>query len=377
VVDAGTYSLSETLIAGAGQRLVEIAQVLSNRFKVYVIAAKCADLVDLGDAELVAGGAEAESAIKAADAVLFFDTPDHDRVELAVAYRRLIVAECRPPIEHLEFPSLLAHPDPTGEYQRYLGAFRRLLHVGHHYLCRSQAERIAMISTLCAFGRLRPSDIARSRTLDHLLSTVPVGFNRTSAGLADAAEPQHMGDFLWTGGMWAFYQPVMLVEAMRVLRGRGVDTTAAFMYANVTPDTEAAISRVREAVDEYGLGDRVFLNSKSLAMSQRDQYLKAARGYVCVTSPGIENETATRLRLRDTWLHGIPVIIDPFGNSADIVGRERLGVVLENFSPAGLAEAMERIKHGAIAPPGRRVEHLYEATLVRFMDWLTDELRAT
>ncbi|MEU4565488.1 hypothetical protein [Micromonospora sp. NPDC023956] len=375
VVDAGSYSLSETSIAGTGQRLVEIAQTLGERYTVRVIAAPAPDTVDLGAAEQVALGDEATRAITTAAAVIFFDTPDRDRIELAVAHRKLIVAECRAPIEHMSYPSVLACADPTGEHQRFLGTFRRLLQVTHHFLCRSRVERAALLSTLCASGRMTPADIARSSTLDHLITTVPVGFSRRGLEAAEAAEPVHLADFLWTGGLWAFFEPLMLVEAVKILRDRGVDASAAFLHAAPTEDTRSTIVEVGRAIDALALGDRVHLHTQPLALSERDQYVKAAQAYVCIARPGAENETGTRLRLRDTWLHGIPTIIDPHGISGDLVARENLGVVLREPSADSLADAMQQVTSGAVGRPGRRMERLYETSMATFMDWFDEELR--
>jgi hypothetical protein len=374
VVDAGSYALTEKSIAGAGLRLVEIAQALSHRYAVRVISGSGADTVPLCEAEVVSPSS-AERAIPAADAVMFFDTPDRDRIELAVAHRRLIIGECRVPIEHMDFPSLLAQPDPTGEYQRYLSTFQRQMEVTHHFLCRSPAERSVLLSVLCASGRVRPADIGRSRTLAHLASTVPVGFSEESLRAADAVQPLPMADFLWTGGMWAFYEPLVLVEAVHQLRERGVDTSAAFMHAAPVADTRATIERVTERIAELGLADRVLLHSEPLALPDRDRYLKAATGYVCITKRGLENETATRLRVRDTVLYGKPLIVDPHGNTARLVERDNLGIVLRTPDAKGLADAMECVKTGEAAAPGRRLDHLYERSLAGFMDWLDSELR--
>ncbi|WP_405775504.1 hypothetical protein OG241_09210 [Streptomyces sp. NBC_01390] len=375
VIDAGSYSLSETSIAGVGQRLSEIAQVLSERYTVQVITELAPDTVGLGAAEKVALGEEAARAIAMADAVMFFDTPDRDRIELAVAHRKLIIGECRAPIEHMSYPSVLACTDPTGEHQRFLGTYRRLLQVTHHFLCRSPGERAALLSTLCAFGRITPADIARSSTLDHLISTVPVGFGRRGLEAADAVKPVFMADFLWTGGIWAFFEPLMLVEAMKVLRDRGVDASAAFLHAAPTEDTRSTVAEVGRAIDDLRLGDRVHLHTKPLTPSERDQYVKAAQAYVCIARPGAENETGTRLRLRDTWLHGIPTIIDPHGLSGDVVAREDLGVVLREPSADSLADALHQVKTGAVGKPGRRMERLYENSMAAFVAWLDEELR--
>jgi hypothetical protein len=167
----------------------------------------------------------------------------------------------------------------------------------------------------------------------------------------------------------------MLVEAMKILRDRGVGASAAFLHAKPTEDTRSTIIEVGKAVDDLELCDRVHLHTMPLALSERDQYVKAAQAYVCIARPGAENETGTRLRLRDTWLHGIPTIIDPYGISGDMVARENLGVVLREPSAESLADVLQRVKSGAVGRPGRRMERLYENTMAVFMDWLDKELR--
>lgn len=370
VIDAGTCSLSDTSIAGVGLRLAEMARALSRRYAVRVIAPPCSDSVSLGAANQVAPGDEAERAIATADAVIFFDTPDRHRIELAVSYRARIIAECRAPIEHMSYPSVLACSDPVGEHQRFLGPYRRLLEVSHHFICRSQVERAALIATLCTVGRVTPEDMTKSATLDHLVTTVPVGFGLHGMEMADTAKQTHLADFLWTGGIWNFFDPLVFVEAMAVLLDRGVDATAAFLHAVPTEDTRPAIDGITKAIRRLGLARQVFLHRKPMTQLEREQYVKAAQAYVCIARPGAENETGTRLRLRDTWLHGVPTIIDPWGISSDIVARENLGIVLSDPGPEELADALEQVKAGAVERPGRRMERLYESSMDPFMRWL-------
>lgn len=376
VIDSGYYSLSEDSVSGVGLRLSEMAQPLSRRFTVRIIAPPSPNPVHVGDAEIVSGDGSAERAIASADAVMFFDTPNRENIERAVSLRKLIIGECRAPIEHMHFPSLLKHEDPTGEHQRFLNTYRRQLEVSHHFLCRSRSERSALLSVLCAAGRLRPADLERSRTLDHLVSTVPVGFSENSARMADHASPTHLADFLWTGGVWSWYEPLMLVESMHILRMRGVDATAAFLYGVPITDTQDLLAEVADLIEHYGLSDRVTINSRHLPLSERDQYLKSAKAYVCVGKPGAENETGIRLRVRDSRLHGIPSIVDGFGLSGDLVAGDTLGIVLQKPTAESLADALHEVISGEFRMPGRRLETMYENALEPFIEWLDRELRA-
>jgi hypothetical protein len=360
-----------------GLRLSEIAQPLSRRYTVRVLAPPSVNPVHVGDAEIVSGEGCAEGAIASADAVMFFDTPKRENIEQAVALRKLIIGECRAPIEHMHFPSLLKHEDPTGEHQRFLNTYRRQVEVSHHFLCRSRSERSAMLAVLCAAGRILPADLARSRTLDQLISTVPVGFSEHSARMADQSPATHMADFLWTGGVWSWYEPLMLVEAMHLLRTRGVDATAAFLYGVPIADTQDLLDSIVDLIEHYGLSDRVTVNNRHLPLSERDQYLKSAKAHICVGKPGAENETGIRLRVRDSRLHGIPSIVDGFGLMGDLVSSERLGIVLPQPTAESLADALHQVVLGEFDMAGRRLECMYENTLQPFMQWLDRELIST
>lgn len=369
VVDAGSYPLDDKSLSGVGLRLVEIARALSSVYRVHVVSSTRGPVVSLGNADHCCAD-EADAVIAGADVVMFFDTPDRHRIEAAVLSGALIVSECRAPLEQMSYPSILERSDPIGEHQRYLGPYRRLLEVSHHFLCRSEPERIALIATLCTTGRITPEDMARSATLDHLVTVVPVGFGRLGMEIADYAPPAPMADFLWTGGVWNFFNPLLFVEAMAVLRDRGVSATGAFLHAVPSPDTMPAITAIERSIAQLGLTETVQVNGLPMTQAEREGRVKSARAYVCIARPSIENQTGTRLRLRDSWLHGVPTVIDPWGISAGLVERERLGVVLADPTPNSLADALAAVMAGEVQEPGRRLDHLYESTLEPLRRWL-------
>lgn len=373
VVDAGSYPLDDKSLSGVGLRLVEIARSLSSLYRVHVVSSTRGAVVSLGDADHY-GADEADAVIAAADVVMFFDTPDRHRIESAVLSGALIVSECRAPLEQMSYPSVLERPDPIGEHQRYLGPYRRLLEVSNHFLCRSEPERIAIIATLCTTGRITPEDMTRSATLDHLVTVVPVGFGRLGMEAADHVPPAHMADFLWTGGVWNFFNPLLFVEAMAILRDRGSSATGAFLHAVPSPDTLPAITAIERSIARLGLAETIHLNGSPMTQAEREGRVKSARAYVCIARPSIENQTGTRLRLRDSWLHGVPTVIDPWGISAGLVERERLGVVLTDPTPASLADALASVMAGEVQGSGRHLDHLYESTLEPLCRWIDTTL---
>jgi hypothetical protein len=224
---------------------------------------------------------------------------------------------------------------------------------------------------LCA-GRLTPSDIDRSPTLDHLISLVPLGFSADHERRAAAASPVHLADALWTGGVWSYLDPIVFVDALALCRDAGVGLTAAFLYAAVQPDNADLMARVRARVAQLGLGEKVMFCGEPLRHQDRDGILNGARVLVCTARPGVENETCVRLRIRDSRLYGVPMIVDPHGPTAREIERDGLGWVLDAVTADGLAGTLRSAVDCSDVdrPRGARSAYRYDRTMQSLIAWL-------
>lgn len=378
LLDSGPYSLSTSAVTGIGLRVAEFADTLSADFRVRVFTPHTADLVPVGGAEVFDHRSSWRWMLAETDAVVFFDCPDGARLEEAANSGKLIVSENVAPIEHLEYPSLLATADPAAVYRELVAGYARQLAVSQHFLCRSDVERATLVANLCLAGRLAPADIARSRTVDHLVTLVPIGYSARSLAAARATPPRYLADFLWTGGVWSFYDPLLFVHALALCRDRGLPVTGAFLHAAAVPDNAALLDALRAEVSRRGLRERVTFLADPVRHDERDAYLKAARGLVCVAKPGVENQTCVRLRVRDNRLHGIPVVVDGYGATATEVARDGHGVVLRELSVEHLADTLVRLSTCTAATtdaqPESQEEFCYENTLRGFISWLKTAL---
>jgi hypothetical protein len=370
--DAGNYSLSRWEVGGIGLRTSELADALSATCDVRVLAPDDTDdLMPMGAAKVV-GPRDWTRALADADAVVFFDCPDRTRLEEAVAAGKLIVSENVAPLEHAEYPSLLASPDPQAAHREIVATYARQLAVSHHFLCRSDVERATLVANLCLAGRVGPADISRSRTLDHLVSLVPIGFSERSAAAARRAEPRHLADFLWTGGIWSFYDPMTFVRAVARCRDLRIPVTGAFLHAQEQPDNAALLAELRRETAALGLRDAMRFRSGRMAHDERDSYLLGARGLVCIGRPGVESQTCVRLRIRDTRLLGVPLIVDGHGATATEAARGAgTAVVLAEPTPERLADELIRLARDPAAHVGADEEFCYEQRLRGFHSWLT------
>ncbi len=369
LMDAGPYSLSATGITGIGVRLVELAQTLAVRFRVRVLAGAEADCVPVAPADLVSV-VDWKRQLAESDVVFFFDMPDQDRLAETARAGKLIVTENAPPVEHLEYPTLLGSPDPAGRHRDLVAGFTRQLRTSHHFLCRSQAERVALIASLCLAGRLTPDDIRRSRTLAHLVSTIPIGFSAGSAATAAAAKATPLADVLWTGGLWSYFDPLRLVDALALCHAREVGLTAAFLYARPGPDNMDTIQQLAARIAALGLTGAVRLVDRPLRHQDRDGVIKGARALVCIARPGIENETCVRLRIRDSRLYGLPTVVDSAGPTAGELTRDGLGRALTGRGPEELADVLIGLTSNGHCPPGPREDYTYDRTIGNLTTWL-------
>jgi hypothetical protein len=64
---------------------------------------------------------------------------------------------------------------------------------------------------------------------------------------------------------------------------------------------------------------------------------------VCLAKPGIENATCVRLRLRDTLLYRLPLVVDRFGATATEVQALGIGLVVDPANSLEVAQALEAV----------------------------------
>jgi hypothetical protein len=371
LLDAGEYPLVEGRIGGIGLRIAEFAQTLSERFTVRVAVDDPVDAVSTGAGEVVLRS-HWDALVREADAVFFFDLPNRAHLESAVAHRKLIICENAAPIEQLEYPSIRSSRNPIARHSAMIADYRRQLEVSHHFLVRSRVERATLAANLCLAGRLDPEMISCSRTANALITLVPIGFGSQALAGEAAAAAEPTADVLWTGGLWTYFAPDLLVEAVALCHRDGLPVTAEFLHARPTPDTAEMVGQLRQRTRELKLENVIRFEIADMSLLQRARRIRGTRVLVSVARPGLENETCVRLRARDSRLHGKPAIVDPFGATATELLADGLAVVLEDANAEQLAVALAaavRQPNGP-EPDNLHQRYRYDNTLAPFMAWL-------
>jgi hypothetical protein len=287
------------------------------------------------------------AAVETSDAVMTGAEADPRVILHAHRTRRMLIAETAVPVEQLDYDRLRNAPDPADAYQEVMDQYLLQTVTADHLIARSDVERAGLYATLATLGRLNPAEHTRSRTLDHLLSLVPIGFGAradahltTTTTAAAAASPVETVDFCWSGGIWDFYDTEALCRATALLRDEGLPVRTRFLYVPPAGQDIPEAACLARAVDEYGLHDLIRLPIGPLRHSDRDALLLATRTLICLGRPGAENQLCHRLRLRDALLYRIPVVVDSHGASGDWVRRLGIGLAADPRDVRHLADAM-------------------------------------
>ncbi|MFF7249924.1 hypothetical protein ACFZBU_39245 [Embleya sp. NPDC008237] len=331
---SGPYPVDDHL-GGIGLRLWELAQSLADTgHDVTLALPRATDFTHPG----ITTTLDATAAVDAADAIVTTDLPDTALLLRAHRAGTTIVAENAPPIEHLHYDRLAADTN-GGLYRDTVARWHLQLLLADHLVVRSEAERAATLGALVAAGRTSGAHHRVDPALGHLLSLIPIGFNRHSAKIADGAraDPDKACDVLWNGGVWDYCQPGPVLEALAATRAAaGTAPTLRLLYE----PAPAAADSLRAHARDLGVADLLHWPCGPVAHRDRDAWLASAKALVITGGRTAENTTCHRLRLRDAALYGLPVVVDGHGASGELVAALGIGPVVDPDDPHALGAAL-------------------------------------
>ncbi|MFJ4774049.1 hypothetical protein ACIP88_33910 [Streptomyces uncialis] len=329
---AGPYPVDDQL-GGIGLRLWEIAQVLADAgHQITICAPRPSDFAHPG--VTVAAG-RAEEVAASSDAVITTDLPDTRVLLAAYEHGALLVAENAPPIEHLHFDSFNG-PGADALYRDTVARWRLQLLLSDHLLVRSEAERASTVGALVAAGRMSAAHHRAGADLAGLVSLVPIGYNRHSLQAADTAVAREDAacEVLWNGGVWDYCHPGPVLHAL------AADPTGGFRLRLLYAPPPERLGPLLARAADLGVEERVLLPGEPVAHRARDAWVKAARAVVITGGRTAENMTCHRLRLRDAALYRLPVVVDGYGATGDLVAALGIGPVADPDHPRALAAAL-------------------------------------
>jgi len=236
---------------------------------------------------------------------------------------------------------------------------------GDLFLCSSEEQRLFYLGWLSALGRVNPLSIDDDPQLQKLIIELPFGTPE-----AEAPTPPSRSDVLpgveddapvlYFGGIYDWYEPVTVLDAMPALLERDPRTVLVFVehpHPELTP-LEVA-ERVRSLADRRGwLGTTVRFEPWR-PYDRRFELAQIADLAVVTHRPGLETDLSLRTRLVDLMWLGLPAVVTTGGTMARVVSQIGAGSVVPAGDDGAVAKAVADLlddenKRREAAVAGRR-----------------------
>ena len=213
-------------------------------------------------------------------------------------------------------------------------------------LCASDRQRAFYLGQLAALGRVSPNTYEDDPHLERLIAIAPFGIDsepphatrKATRGVVPGVDDDSR-IVLWGGGIYSWFDPLALIRAVNALAARRPRTKLVFLgtkHPGVEP--MGIVKDSIELATELGaLGTSVVFNEDWVPFEQRGSFLVEANAGVSTHHAHVETEFSFRTRILDYLWAGLPMVVTAGDTFADLVEKERLGIVV----PAGDGEALE------------------------------------
>jgi glycosyltransferase involved in cell wall biosynthesis len=348
-------------LAGAGHQVVLAGTAGASR--VSPVAAM--------EVRAISGGADLDELAGWCDAVF---------APTSVVRRHPAVVSCgRPLCIDMYIPTHLENLEPQGAaggdehvaaVDHQVAVINDDLRHGDFFLCASERQRDFWLGSLASLGRVNPATYAVDASLRTLIDVVPFGLDAgplppagEGRAVLRAAFPAIGADdpvVLWGGGVYNWFDPLSLVEAVDRLKARRPLLRLVFLGMRNPnpgiPEMRMAVA-TREMADRLGLtGSHVFFNEGWVPYDQRGAYLAGADLAVSTHQAHIETRFSFRTRVLDYLWAGLPTVLTGGDTLSDDIASAGLGVAVPAGDPDAIAAGIDALLDH---PPDRAAVRAY------------------
>lgn len=247
---------------------------------------------------------------------------------------------------------------PAAQWQQQVSdatdVLNEQLERGDFFLCASERQRMFWLGQLAGLGRVNPFTYSGDPDLEGLISVAPFGLSSTP--------PAHHRDvlkgvmpgigandklLLWSGGLYNWFDPATLIRAVAQLSTRRDDVRLFFQgtkHPHPGVPEMAIVRSSRELAEELGVLDRsVYFNPSWVDYAERQNYLTEGDAGVSTHFSHIETTFSFRTRILDYLWAGLPMVVTEGDHFADLVEREKLGIVVPAQDVDALTDALDTV----------------------------------
>jgi len=291
-------------MAGPGIRAAHLAEELAKHFQVTLIA-QGGDRAALRKADVLIGQPARGFRVRRPHQKIIYDLFDPTVLELRELYGNK--------------PSLRQRVHLAAEWWRLSEALMR----ADLLICATAKQREF-------YGQLQSSDKPWIE--------VPFGVDMSEVR---ACEKPRDNVVVWGGGLWEWLDPASAVDAIVQLNREGLRAKLLFL-GRARPNVNLIDRRREDRFDALlarGEG-HVAANDEWIPYRERLAWLRSGKIAIMLHRRTAEADYSIRTRLFDAIAAATPVVATAGGFAADLVARERLGIVVPPEDAGAVAEAV-------------------------------------
>ncbi|MCD4654636.1 glycosyltransferase family 4 protein [bacterium] len=279
---------------------------------------------------------------------------DMDKYQVVIIPASMNVdAHIRPPlVVDLYDPYILSNLPRTDKSElvqlQELQALKRNLQQGDFFVCASQRQRDFWIGMLAAEGRINVQQFKADSNLDRLIQLAPFGISETRPVRGARRFPGDTDAFrlVWAGGIWDWFDPLTLIQAVHNLCSSGVNVTLYFMGTqhpnpNMT-DMSMAQKAENLALELNELNESVFFGDW-IPYHERGEILCEAHAGVSTHYPHLETRFSFRTRILYYVWARLPFICTEGDAFGDIAGSRKTGIAVMPEDVDALTDAIKKM----------------------------------
>jgi glycosyltransferase involved in cell wall biosynthesis len=225
---------------------------------------------------------------------------------------------------------------------------------GDAFLCASERQRDFWLGILGSLGRLNRDEHQRDPSLRRLIDVVPFGLPpdrpvKTEPVLKGVVPGIGTADrvLLWGGGIWNWFDPLTVIQAVARLAERRNDVKLYFLgVQHPNPETEE-MGMEQKAVEQakrLGVYERsVFFNFSWIPYEDRGNFLLEADLGVSAHFDDIETRFAFRTRILDYLWADLPIVTTKGDVLSELVSERNLGCVVGHGDVEAWMSAIEQL----------------------------------
>ncbi len=270
--------------------------------------------------------------------------------------KKLIVADIYDPM-HLEQLEQAKSSDIEA-WQRNISSATSVLNAqvsrADFFICASERQRNFYLGQLAALGRVDASNYSQDPTLRELIDVVPFGLPGSGpVHSKNVLKGVHEGIgtedklILWSGGLYNWFDPLTLIEAVGFLAKRRPNVRLFFMgtqHPHPGVPVMEIVARSQSLARDLGLHDvNVFFNDAWVDYDDRQNYLLEADAGVSTHFDHVETAFSFRTRILDYLWAGLPMVVTEGDSFAELISEKNLGIAVPEKDPVLLADAIEKV----------------------------------